>query len=59
MNSVSLRGITWNHSGYIGLQEGAGMPIVEYCKHRGNAHQVLEQIDALYRASLNRGEQHA
>ena len=45
--------------GYVGLQERAGVPIVEYCRHRGNAQQVLDQIDTLYRASLSGGTRHA
>ena len=47
------------YRGYIGLQERAGMPIVEFCKHRGNTQRVLEQMDARYRASLDGGAQHA
>jgi len=47
------------YRGYIGLQERAGVPIIEYCKHRGNAQRVLEQMDTLYRASLEREAHHA
>ncbi|MDR5725974.1 MAG: extracellular solute-binding protein [Terriglobia bacterium] len=47
------------YRGYIGLQERAGAPIIEYCNHRGNAQRVLEQMDTLYRASLEREEHHA
>jgi multiple sugar transport system substrate-binding protein len=44
---------------YVGLQERAGDAIAGYCKHHGNAHITLEQIDRLYRASLAQGTQHA
>ena len=57
--SIETAYVRPRYHGYIGLQERAGVPIVEYCKHRGNAQQVLEQMDTLYRASLNGGAQHA
>jgi multiple sugar transport system substrate-binding protein len=57
--SIETAYVRPRYHSYIGLQERAGMPIVEYCKHRGNAQQVLEQIDTLYRTSLNGGAQYA
>jgi multiple sugar transport system substrate-binding protein len=47
------------YRGYVGLQESAGKAIVDYCKRRGNAKQALEQMDALYRASLKGKVQNA
>ncbi len=46
------------YPGYVSLQERAGEAIAEYCKRRGNTRVLLEQIDALYRSSLNEGIQH-
>jgi multiple sugar transport system substrate-binding protein len=50
--SIETAYVRPRYSGYVGLQERAGEAIVEYCKHRGNTQQVLEQMDTLYRASL-------
>lgn len=47
------------YCGYVGLQERAGEALVEYCKHRGNPLEVLDQINALYRANLKGNAQHA
>jgi multiple sugar transport system substrate-binding protein len=47
------------YPGYVNLQEHAGEAITEYCKRRGDTHSLLEQIDALYRSSINKGIQHA
>jgi multiple sugar transport system substrate-binding protein len=55
--SIETAYVRPRYRGYVGLQERAGEAIVEYCKHRGNTHQVLEQIDTLYRASL-KGSSH-
>jgi multiple sugar transport system substrate-binding protein len=46
------------YPGYVGLQEHAGEIIAEYSKHHGNTRKALEDIDALYRASLRGGMQH-
>jgi multiple sugar transport system substrate-binding protein len=56
--SIETAHVRPRYHGYISLQERAGMPILEYCKHRENPQQVLEQMDTLYRASLNGGAQH-
>jgi multiple sugar transport system substrate-binding protein len=47
------------YRGYIGLQERGGNVIAEYCKDRGNVRRTLDQVDAIYRASLNGDAQHA
>ncbi len=57
--SIETSYVRPQYRGYVGLQERAGVPIVEYCKHRGNAEPALEQMDTLYRASLNGDAQHA
>jgi multiple sugar transport system substrate-binding protein len=47
------------YRGYVGLQQTGGELVAEYCKHRGNARQTLERMDALYRASLKGDSPHA
>ena len=54
--SIETAYVRPRYHGYIRLQERAGTPILEYCKHRDNPQHVLEQMDTLYRASLNGGE---
>jgi multiple sugar transport system substrate-binding protein len=43
------------YSGYIALQERAGVPIGDYLRVGGKPEQRLDEIDALYRASLRGG----
>ena len=43
--SIEMAYVRPRYPGYIGLQERAGLPIREYCKHRCSAHQVLDQLD--------------
>ena len=57
--SIETAYVRPRYCGYIGFQERAGVPIVEYCKRHIKAQQVLDRIDTLYRTSLNRGAQHA
>jgi multiple sugar transport system substrate-binding protein len=47
------------YSGYIGLQERAGIPIIDYLRNRGSAVQALDHIDNLYRESLIKQVRHA
>ena len=39
------------YAGYIGFQERAGVPIVEYLRHGGSEDRVLETVDRVYRES--------
>jgi multiple sugar transport system substrate-binding protein len=43
------------YKGYVNLQERAGELIAQYCKHHGNTRKTLEEIDTLYRSSLEGG----
>ena len=56
--SIETAYVRPRYPGYVGLQERAGEAIVEYCRHHGNTQKTLQQIDALYRASLREGIQH-
>lgn len=56
--SIETAYVRPRYPGYVSLQETGGGVIAEYCKHRGNARKTLEQIDALYRASLKEGALH-
>ena len=57
--SIETAYVRPRYRGYVGLQESAGKAISEYCKHRGNPRQTLDQIDLLYRASLKGDTPHA
>jgi multiple sugar transport system substrate-binding protein len=57
--SIETAYVRPRYHGYVGLQEGGGEAIGEYCKHRRNARQTLDQIDYLYRASLKGDTPHA
>jgi multiple sugar transport system substrate-binding protein len=39
------------YNGYVGFQESAGLPIVEYLRHGGDADAVLDVLDARFRNS--------
>lgn len=56
--SIETAYVRPRYPGYVGLQERAGEAIVEYCRHHGNTQKTIEEIDALYRASLREGIQH-
>jgi multiple sugar transport system substrate-binding protein len=56
--SVETSCIRPRYPGYVGLQERGGAAIVEYLKQHADTRRVLEQIDALYRATLKEGKQH-
>ncbi len=56
--SIETAYVRPRYPGYVGLQEHAGEAIVECLRHHGNTHKALEQVDALYRASLGEGIQH-
>jgi len=56
--SIETAHVRPRYPGYVGLQERAGETIAEYSKHHGNSRKALEEIDALYRASLREGIQH-
>jgi multiple sugar transport system substrate-binding protein len=47
------------YSGYVWLQEEAGVPIIKYLREGGNAGLTLDHIDAMYRASLAARTLHA
>ena len=40
------------YRGYIALQEQAGIPIAQYLRNGGDAAQVLEKVDDLFRSGL-------
>jgi multiple sugar transport system substrate-binding protein len=56
--SIETAYVRPRYPGYVGLQERAGEAIAEYSRDHGNTQKTLEQIDALYRASLREGIQH-
>jgi multiple sugar transport system substrate-binding protein len=56
--SIETAYVRPRYPGYVGLQERAGEAIVEYLRHPGNTQKALQQIDALYRASLREGIRH-
>jgi multiple sugar transport system substrate-binding protein len=47
------------YRGYIALQEQAGVPLAQYLRNGGDAVQVLEKVDHLFRSSLIGKVQHA
>jgi multiple sugar transport system substrate-binding protein len=57
--SIETAYVRPRYHGYVGLQESGGEAIGEYCKHRCNARQTLDQIDYMYRASLKGDTPHA
>jgi len=57
--SVETAYVRPRYRGYVGLQESGGDAIGEFCKHRCNARQTLEQINLLYRGSLKGDTPHA
>jgi len=56
--SIETAYVRPRYPGYVALQEHAGEAIAKYCKQHGNAHELLEQIDAIYRSTLKEGTQH-
>jgi hypothetical protein len=46
-------------SGYVSLQEQAGIPIIKYLRAGGDAGQALDDIDELFRASVALRTRHA
>lgn len=56
--SVERAYVRPRYAGYVQLQEAAGIPIATYLQEGGNAESVLDQIDAMYRASLGTGVRH-
>ena len=58
-SSIETAYVRPRYPGYVGLQEGAGQTIAEYCGHHGSTRKALDEIDALYRASTRKGMQHA
>jgi multiple sugar transport system substrate-binding protein len=59
IDSIETAYVRPRYSGYVSLQERAGEAIAGYCRHRGNLKQTLEEINALYRASLIGETKHA
>ena len=37
------------YNGYLHFQDNAGIPLWDYLKHGGNAGQVLDKINRMYR----------
>jgi len=58
LSSVERAYVRPRYAGYVQLQEAAGMPMATYLKEGGNAGSVLDQIDAIYRASIQTGIRH-
>jgi multiple sugar transport system substrate-binding protein len=56
--SIETAYVRPRYPGYVTLQEQAGEAVAEYCKQRGNTHELLTKIDGLYRSSLKEGIQH-
>ncbi len=56
--SIETAYVRPRYPGYVGLQERGGETIVEYLKHGGDPRKVLEEIDVLYRSSLEKGKEH-
>lgn len=56
--SIETAYVRPRYAGYVALQERAGEVIAEYCKRSGNAQQTLEEINLLYRATLNGDKSH-
>lgn len=59
LKSIEAAYVRPRYPGYVRLQEKAGVPIAEYVRGGGNAGAKLDQVDALYRASLPAGGRHA
>jgi multiple sugar transport system substrate-binding protein len=51
--SIETAYVRPRYPGYVSLQESAGEAIARYCRQRGKTHPLLEQIDTLYRSTLN------
>ena len=58
LSSVERAYVRPRYAGYVQLQEAAGIPIAIYLQEGGNAKSALDQIDAMYRASLETGVRH-
>ena len=57
--SIQRAHVRPRYSGYVQLQEQAGAPIAQYLREGGSAAPALDNVDALYRASLLTGTHHA
>lgn len=58
MPSIERAYVRPRYAGYVQLQESAGIPIAEFLKGDGDAKSALDQIDAMYRTSLETGVRH-
>lgn len=52
-NSLEMAYVRPRYRGYVSLQESGGKLIAEFCKNNGDAHRVVDDLDSLYRATLN------
>jgi multiple sugar transport system substrate-binding protein len=51
-NSLEKAYVRPRYRGYVSLQESGGSLIAEFCRKRGDAGRLLENLDSLYRATL-------
>ena len=56
LSTIQSAYIRPRYSGYIGLQEQGGLPIIEYFQNGGSPGQALDRIEELYRISVAEGK---
>lgn len=59
LSSIETACVRPRYAGYAGFQEKAGLPIAGYLRGGGSGDGALDELDALYRASLPAGDEDA